>query len=226
MNQQPSIGHIVHYVSHGTPVREDGTQAFTKQCRAALITEVGGWVTEKSEILSPQNDKRKRRAITQVWNADAVGLTVDNPTGTFYRAISGGSCQYDEGGDVADWSCDGWDHEGGYLALAREDLMQNIDGCYCIRVGRTIGTSLYAQWSAEAVKGDTYLGIFDSRDWAQGVADTMNGVDAGDRRLMALGRLLYPLARLESPTPAGLDDFVGVATSPEMARYLAIRTNG
>jgi len=38
--QKPSVGRIVHYVSHGSPVREDGTQAYKSQCRAAIITEV------------------------------------------------------------------------------------------------------------------------------------------------------------------------------------------
>lgn len=39
-DQQPSVGRIVHYVSHGTPVRANGTQAYTSQCRAAIITAV------------------------------------------------------------------------------------------------------------------------------------------------------------------------------------------
>ena len=57
MKQFPSVGGSVHYVSHGTPVREDGTQAYINQCRAADITEVDrvpGW---------------------------RVGLMVKNPTG-------------------------------------------------------------------------------------------------------------------------------------------------
>lgn len=36
---KPATGRIVHYVSHGTPVRPDGSQAFTSQCRAAIVTE-------------------------------------------------------------------------------------------------------------------------------------------------------------------------------------------
>ena len=40
MSQQPSIGRIVHYVAHGTPIREDGTQAYPPACRAAIITAV------------------------------------------------------------------------------------------------------------------------------------------------------------------------------------------
>jgi hypothetical protein len=39
---KPSVGRIVHYVSYGSPVLEDGTQAFASQCRAAIITEVLG----------------------------------------------------------------------------------------------------------------------------------------------------------------------------------------
>lgn len=38
--QQPTVGRIVHYVSHGTPTRDDGTQAYRSQCRAAIVTDV------------------------------------------------------------------------------------------------------------------------------------------------------------------------------------------
>lgn len=63
---KPSVGRIVHYVSHGTPVREDGSQEYTSQCRAAIVTEVkypgmdpgAGWV---------------------------VGLAVLNPEGMFFN---------------------------------------------------------------------------------------------------------------------------------------------
>jgi hypothetical protein len=36
----PSVGNIVHYVSHGTPVRPDGSQEYPSACRAAIIAEV------------------------------------------------------------------------------------------------------------------------------------------------------------------------------------------
>jgi hypothetical protein len=36
----PQLGDRVHYVSHGTPLREDGTQEYESKCRAALVTEV------------------------------------------------------------------------------------------------------------------------------------------------------------------------------------------
>lgn len=38
--RQPSVGRDVHYVSEGSPLREDGTQKYTSECRAAKITAV------------------------------------------------------------------------------------------------------------------------------------------------------------------------------------------
>lgn len=69
---KPSIGRIVHYVAHGTPVREDGTQAFPSACRAAIVTEV-------------DTDDTNR-----------VGLMVANPTGQFFHPLAAGGCLYDE----------------------------------------------------------------------------------------------------------------------------------
>lgn len=60
----PSVGRIVHYVSHGSPVRPDGTQAYTSQCRAAIVTEV---LNPGDEVLG-----------------ETVGLCVLNPTGQFF----------------------------------------------------------------------------------------------------------------------------------------------
>jgi len=68
--QVPSVARTVHYVSHGTPVRADGTQAFTAKCRAATITEVG--------------------------EDGTVGLMVANPTGLFFHSLADGGCPYDE----------------------------------------------------------------------------------------------------------------------------------
>lgn len=70
MGQQPSVGRVVHYVSHGTPIRPDGTQAYTAKCRSAEITEVEG---------------------------GKVGLFVKNPTGQFTHPIDarGGACRYE-----------------------------------------------------------------------------------------------------------------------------------
>lgn len=58
----PFIGETVHYVSHGTPVRPDGSQVFPARCRAAIVTEVG-------------RDERG------VW----ASLCVLNPTGQFFQ---------------------------------------------------------------------------------------------------------------------------------------------
>lgn len=78
--QKPSVGQMVHYVSYGTPVRSDGTQAYGSMCRAAIITEV-----ETDTV---------------------VGLCVLNPTGQFfnqhveqdaYQAQGGGACDYHGG---------------------------------------------------------------------------------------------------------------------------------
>lgn len=58
----PRAGDQVHYVSHGSPVRADGTQAYESQCRAAIVTEVPGGVE------APQ----------------VLGLCVLNPAGMFF----------------------------------------------------------------------------------------------------------------------------------------------
>lgn len=64
---QPTIGRIVHYVSHGTPPKADGTQAFTSEPRAAIITAVrdGDPVPEHG--------------------VPYVDLCVLNPTGLFFN---------------------------------------------------------------------------------------------------------------------------------------------
>lgn len=75
--QKPSVGRMVHYVPHGTPVRPDGTQAYPSTvCRSATITEV-------------------------VEESMTVGLVVTNPTGLFFYPISAGGCQYDDGAETA-----------------------------------------------------------------------------------------------------------------------------
>jgi len=65
----------VHYVSHGTPLRPDGTQAYESECRAAIVTEV------------PEG----------VENPQAVGLCVLNPTGQFFNR----TVPYCDGGEPA-----------------------------------------------------------------------------------------------------------------------------
>ncbi|NDK24629.1 hypothetical protein FSY75_09105 [Streptomyces sp. TR1341] len=74
MSQQPTVGRTVHYVSHGTPLRSDGSQAFPPACRAAIVTEV-----------DPEQPGR-------------VGLQVVNPTGHFFHPLDAGGSVYDETG--------------------------------------------------------------------------------------------------------------------------------
>lgn len=70
--QRPAVGSLVHYVSHGSPLRADGTQEFTSQCRAATVTEI-----ERTSL-----------------GGERVGLCVVNPTGFFFHSLAdGGSVQ-------------------------------------------------------------------------------------------------------------------------------------
>lgn len=62
----PTVGRVVHYVSHGSPVRPDGTQAYVATCRAATVTEVN--------LEEPYQ----------------VGLCVQNPTGLFFHPLAEG----------------------------------------------------------------------------------------------------------------------------------------
>jgi hypothetical protein len=73
----PSVGRIVHYVSHGTPPRADGTQAYAAECRAAVVTEV-----------VPLEGGDAAQAEIEQWDEEArvdVGLCVLNPTGQFFN---------------------------------------------------------------------------------------------------------------------------------------------
>jgi hypothetical protein len=90
---KPTVGRIVHYVSHGTPVKPDGTQQFTKQCRAAIVTEVDHAAAERT-------------------GRQAVGLAVLNPAGLFFHSLSDGGSGYDPGGETpGDPHCqDSWAH--------------------------------------------------------------------------------------------------------------------
>ncbi|MGH3986590.1 MAG: hypothetical protein ACRDTZ_04645 [Pseudonocardiaceae bacterium] len=98
----PQVGNSVHYVSHGTPTLPDGTQAYTSQCRAARITEVGGWVTTeveefpRVEVITP-GDLRSRM-VRQEWDPSLVGLEVANPTGLFFHSLAGGAALTTLGG--------------------------------------------------------------------------------------------------------------------------------
>ncbi|MGW2213304.1 hypothetical protein [Streptomyces sp. NPDC001781] len=75
MSGAPGVGRVVHYVSHGTPVREDGTQAYTAQCRAAIITAVPEYLTAEPFDGCPNGTDGQ-------WTAS---LAVLNPTGMFFN---------------------------------------------------------------------------------------------------------------------------------------------
>ena len=76
MNEQkPSVGRVVHYVSHGTPVQPDGSQAYPSVCRAAIIAEVTGYAPPEH----PDGDMDAR-----------CHLAVLNPSGLFFDEIDYG----------------------------------------------------------------------------------------------------------------------------------------
>jgi hypothetical protein len=102
-HRAPRINDRVHYVAHGTPVREDGTQAYSSVCRAATITETGHVEVNEQK---PFGDG--------IYRATA-GLCVMNPTGMFFpqgvlydagepdgtdlcggRAFAGGTWHFDD----------------------------------------------------------------------------------------------------------------------------------
>jgi hypothetical protein len=84
---QPMIGATVHYVSYGTPVRDDGTQAFRSRCRTAVITEV--------------------------LNDTTVGLCVVNPTGLFFHPLATGGVRFTGEGGPDDTAADTYTYPGG-----------------------------------------------------------------------------------------------------------------
>jgi hypothetical protein len=88
--QQPSVGRIVHYVSHGSPIREDGTQAYESVCRAAIITEVPRSLTAEPFDGCPNGTDGR-------WIA---GLAVLNPTGAHFRC----DVPYSDGSDDSEAS--------------------------------------------------------------------------------------------------------------------------
>jgi hypothetical protein len=83
---KPTIGRIVHYVSHGTPPRDDGSQAYDSRCRAAIITEVQGRAVHLPDL-----------AESDMWVA---GLCVLNPEGQFFAR---GAVQMEDGRNGGTW---------------------------------------------------------------------------------------------------------------------------
>lgn len=90
MGDKPSVGRIVHYVSYGTPGGE-----YTAKCRAAVVTEVGAWVTVGNDSDGAAAGVPGARR-TQQWEPEAVTLFVVNPGGLFLNPDK--PCPYDPGG--------------------------------------------------------------------------------------------------------------------------------
>jgi hypothetical protein len=92
--QKPSVGRVVHYVSHGTPNGE-----YLPECRAAIVTAVDQY----------QPAGEDDRFIGH------VDLCVLNPTGMFFKQ----GVHQDEGDGVLEPSdfrpaqCNGLSHKGG-----------------------------------------------------------------------------------------------------------------
>ncbi|PBC80126.1 hypothetical protein BX265_4962 [Streptomyces sp. TLI_235] len=72
---QPSIGRIVHYTSHGSPVLPDGTQRYKPLPRAAIVTAIPEYLEQEPYDGCP-NDGSSLPLV--------VSLCVFNPTGMFF----------------------------------------------------------------------------------------------------------------------------------------------
>lgn len=90
---EPIVGSAVHYVSFGTPGGE-----YPPMCRAAVVTEVGQWVTVQT--VKAQSYSRSGgwpiRTLEQWFIGDAVALTVFNPTGLFLNGAGPVACKHVE----------------------------------------------------------------------------------------------------------------------------------
>lgn len=92
--RKPMVGDVVHYVSYGTPGGE-----YASRCRAAVVAEVGQWVTVETRTPKSfdRSEGRPIREVEQWWYADACALAVLNPTGLFFNGPAGVACRYDDG---------------------------------------------------------------------------------------------------------------------------------
>jgi hypothetical protein len=72
---KPTIGRIVHYVSHGSPVLPDGTQKYQPLPRAAIVTAVPEHLEQEPYDGCP-NDGTSLPIV--------ASLCILNPTGMFF----------------------------------------------------------------------------------------------------------------------------------------------
>ena len=105
---QPRVGAPVHYVSYGTPGGE-----YRSRCRAAVVTEVGQWITTDETGDWPDGDGRPVRRLEQTFYDDAAALFVTNPTGVFFNGAGTVACKHDPSHHGGTWH---WAGEGGCTA--------------------------------------------------------------------------------------------------------------
>ena len=93
----------------------------------------------------------------------------------------------------------------------------SLDAVRRVRVGTSLGFTLYAQFGASPTKQDPYLGVFNTAQLASYAVRAINDgeVDA-DLPWVSIGRLVYP-----GPGVTHLDDFIAVMGSPAIACWLA-----
>ncbi|MFI9331995.1 hypothetical protein ACIGZJ_31190 [Kitasatospora sp. NPDC052868] len=71
-----TIGRIVHYTSHGSPVLPDGAQKYKPLPRAAIVTAIPAYREDEPYDGCPNQDEHG--------NPIFVSLAVLNPTGMFF----------------------------------------------------------------------------------------------------------------------------------------------
>lgn len=92
-----------------------------------------------------------------------------------------------------------------------------LDTVRQVRVGASLGFTLYAQFGPEPTPGDPYLGVLNNAALAELVVAAINhGMVPVDSPWLAIGRLIYPEPGVDS-----LDHFVGCMTSAAVARWVA-----
>lgn len=82
MSDELTICRMVHYRSYGTPGGE-----YAPRCRAAVVTEVGGWVTVEVKESQGGGDGVTERWLRQQWDPETCSMQVFNPSGTFLNAV-------------------------------------------------------------------------------------------------------------------------------------------
>lgn len=89
----PHVGATVHYVSYSTPGGE-----YASMCRAAIVAEVGQWITMVStpgeSRVEGEPWKYPTRVVEQWWYPGALALAVINPAGVFFNGAAAVACKH------------------------------------------------------------------------------------------------------------------------------------